>query len=67
MLDPVQTALAIRRGAFKLANVPQDERPLVAAVLARMTDAQAGILAHKQERRRQSLGRSHAFGWKAGS
>lgn len=65
--DPIQTALLIRRSALKLSDVPVGQRSIVAVVLYRMSDAQASQIAARQERPRRSLGRSHAFGWKAGS
>lgn len=57
-LDPVQLALAIRRGAFKLEHVPDAARGTVRAVLHSLTDAQCGVILHAQEKKTKQLGRA---------
>lgn len=50
--DPVSLAMQIRQGRLRLADLPEALRPLVQAVLARLTDAQSQTLACRAEKRR---------------
>lgn len=50
--DPIQLALLIRRSDLRLKHVPEAVRPAVAVVLRRMTDAQAGQIASRAERKK---------------
>jgi len=50
--DPVQLAMQIRQGRLRLAELPEALRPLVQAVLTRLTDGQAQTLACRAEQRR---------------
>lgn len=66
-LDPVRTALAIKRSHLRLRDLPAGEQPAVRAVLNAMTDAQAGTIARASEFGRHALGRTHAQSRNAGS
>jgi hypothetical protein len=50
--DAIQLALLIRRSDLRLKHVPEAVRPAVTAVLRRMTDAQAGQIAGRAERKK---------------
>lgn len=66
-LDPVQTALAIKRSPLRLRDIPPIDQPAVRAVLNAMTDAQASTIARSTEFGRHALGRTHAQSRNAGS
>lgn len=61
--NAVQLALLVRRGQLKLADIPEDQRTLVWAVMNQMTDAQEASVASAQVKPRRHLGRSHVATW----
>ena len=56
--DPVQVALLIRQGQFKLEHVPEAARATVRAFLHSLRDADAGVILAARERVTKQHGRS---------